>query len=287
LLGQWLESITFHLQNDTQESTEKGVILIFGPMPHSFSVFRFARRGIDYILSPLYLLHFCLTLLVFHPLQVLAFRLGGREGLRPVVDWMNASLSYGLWLIGSRVRFRFAADLPTNRPLIFVANHQSLFDIPPMAWWLRRYRPLFVSKKELARGTPGVSYNLRHSGAALIDRKDPRQAMVELGRLGTLLKTCENSVIIFPEGTRSHDNVPKPFAGGGLAILLKKAPNALVVPVAIRNTGRFNPQGLFPLRAFTAMSWTILAPIDPTGLSADVVAAQAREAIILAVSDEW
>jgi 1-acyl-sn-glycerol-3-phosphate acyltransferase len=249
-------------------------------MQRSFSLVRFARRGIDYILSPLYLLYFCLVLLVFHPFQVLSLRLGGKLGLRRVVDLMNAFLSYGLWLTGSPVRFRFATRPPTDRPLIFVANHQSLFDIPPMAWWLRRYKPLFVSKKELGRGTPSVSYNLRHSGAALIDRKDPRQAMTELGRLGTLLKTSENSVIIFPEGTRSYDNAPKPFASAGLAILLKKAPHALVVPVAIQHTGRFNPQGLYPLRTFTPMTWTVLSPIDPAGLTAEQVATQAREAII-------
>jgi 1-acyl-sn-glycerol-3-phosphate acyltransferase len=251
-------------------------------MQRSFSPVRFVWRAIDYLLTPLYLAHFCLVLLVFHPLQVLAFKLGGRSGLRRVVDLMNACLSYGLYLTGSSVRFRHTTPLPTNRPLIFVANHQSLFDIPPMAWWLRRYKPLFVSKKELGRGTPGVSYNLRHSGAALIDRKDPRQAMTELGRLGGVLKTGENSVIIFPEGTRSRDNVPKPFASAGLAILLKKAPNALVVPVAIANTGLFNPQGLYPLRAFTRMGWTVLPPIDPAGLTAEQVATQAREAIVVA-----
>lgn len=253
-------------------------------MPQSFSPVRSVTRGIDYILSPLYLLWFCLTLLVFHTIQALGFRLGGRALQQKAAALMNAFLVYGQLLTGSTTRFRFVTTPPTDRPLIFVANHQSLFDIPPMGWWLRTYNPVFVAKKELEYGTPSVSYNLRKSGAALIDRADARQSLAELGRLGGRLKTGDCSVIIFPEGTRSRHDTPRPFAGAGLAILLKKAPNALIVPVAIHNTGHFNPKGLFPLRAFTRMTWTVLPPIDPAGRSAEEVAEAARLAITAQLS---
>lgn len=248
-------------------------------MPRSFSPFRFAKRGLDYILSALYLVYFGLVLLVFHAIQVLTFWLGGRAWQQHAASAMNACLVYGQWLAGTTSRFRFASPLPSDRPLIFVANHQSLFDIPPMGWWLRAYNPVFVAKKELEYGIPSVSYNLRKSGAALIDRQDARQSLGELGRLGGRLKTLDCSVIIFPEGTRSRDSMPRPFAGAGLAILLKKAPNSLIVPVAIDGTGRFNPEGLFPLRSFSRLSWTVLTPIDPAGLNAEQVAEQARQAI--------
>ena len=212
--------------------------------------------------------------------QLLAFWLGGRSAQKPIADWLNRSIMAGWLLTASTHRFRFGYTPPTNRPIIFVANHQSMFDISPIAWYLRGYNPVFVSKIELSRGTPSISYNLRKSGAALVDRNDIRQAIGELARLGNQLKKGGCSVVIFPEGTRSRDGKPKPFAAGGLNILLRKCPDALIVPIAICGTGHFNPDGLFPLRPHSRMSWTVLPPIEPAGLTGEQVARQTQEAIL-------
>ncbi len=56
---------------------------------------------------------------------------------------------------------------------IVVMNHQSLLDISMASDFLEVLAPRYVSKAELARGIPGVSYNLRRGGSALINRKDP------------------------------------------------------------------------------------------------------------------
>lgn len=237
------------------------------------------KRLLDYVLSGVYLLYFFLLLLVFHVLQVLSFRLLGRPAHKRVVDWMNAGIAYGWYLTGSTIRFRQEAPLPTDRPIIFVANHQSMFDISPIIWFLRAHTPTFVSKIELAHGTPAISYNLRKSGAALIDRSNPKQAVVEIARLGKQISDRNESAVIFPEGTRSASGKLKPFATAGVGVLLKKAPKALVVPIVIEHTGWFNPKGVFPLRSFTPMSWTVLAPIDPAGQPAEAVVKQAEDAI--------
>jgi 1-acyl-sn-glycerol-3-phosphate acyltransferase len=239
---------------------------------------------LNYILSVLYLLFFGLTLLIFYLLQVFTFDLFGRPVQKIVVDYMNGFLTYGLYLTGSRVHFRYAPEyqttpLPTDRPIIFVANHQSLFDVSPISWFLRHYTPVFVSKVELKYGTPAVSYNLRRSGAALIDRNNPKQAIGEIARLGKQIQERCESAVIFPEGTRSASGQMKPFNSAGVAVLLKKAPSALVVPIAIQGTGRFNPRKMFPLRSFTRMSWTVLPGIEPTGQTAEAVVKQAEEAI--------
>lgn len=234
----------------------------------------------DYLVSLLYLVYFGLILSVFHVAQLVAHRLGGRPAQKKMSDWLNASITYGWRLTGSSFRFQFDTPLPTNRPLLFVANHQSLFDISPILWFLRQQNPVFVAKIELSRGIPSISYNLRRSGAALIDRNDARQSMNQLSRLGQALNKRQCSVVIFPEGTRNSANEPGEFAPAGLAILLRKAPHALVVPIAIANTGLFNPRGLFPLRAFTHMSWTVLTPIDPTDASIEHVVERARTAIM-------
>ena len=111
-------------------------------------------------------------LLIFHALQFLAFHLFGRPAHKKVVDYMNAAILGGWYLTGTTVRFVQTQPLPTDRPIVFVANHQSMFDISPIIWFLRPHTPTFVSKIELAHGIPGISYNLRKSGAALINRNE-------------------------------------------------------------------------------------------------------------------
>jgi 1-acyl-sn-glycerol-3-phosphate acyltransferase len=66
---------------------------------------------------------------------------------------------------------------------------------------------------------------------------------------------------------------------GGVAILLKKAPNALVVPIAVQNTGKLNPTGIFPLSSLEKLSWTVLPSIEPKGKKAEEVLELARTAI--------
>ncbi|WP_247231880.1 1-acyl-sn-glycerol-3-phosphate acyltransferase [Telluribacter sp. SYSU D00476] len=238
------------------------------------------KKVLDYLLSCIYLLYFGLQLLIFHVYQVVAYNLFGKKAHKKSVDHFNFMLTYGLYLTGASIKFEKRTQLPTDRPIIFTPNHQSTFDIPAIIWFLRRYRPLFVSKIELAKGIPGISYNLRKSGAALINRKDGKQAIMEIARLGKHIQENNYSAVIFPEGTRTASGQMRPFAAGGLAALLKKAPNALVVPIAIQGTGRFNPtKGVFPLVSFTKLSWTVLPGIEPAGKKPEEVAQMAQDAI--------
>lgn len=237
------------------------------------------KKIIDYLLSIVYLIHFGLTLLVFHALQVVALNIFGKKAHEKVVDYLNFFLTYGLYLTGSSVTLKNRAVIPADRPVIFVANHQSTFDIPALIWFLRKRHPLFVSKIELAKGIPSISYNLRKSGAALINRKDGKQAVSEILRLGKLIHDTTGAAIIFPEGTRTASGIMKPFIPGGVATLLKKAPNALIVPVAVNGTGAFNPKGIFPLRSFSKLSWTALTPIEPAGRKVEEILLEAQEAI--------
>lgn len=238
------------------------------------------KKALDYLFSGIYLLYFILVLLVFHALQVIAYNVFGKKAHKITVDYLNAFIAMGWYLTGSSFKFTNQYDLPIDRPIIFISNHQSMFDIPPFYWFLRKHKPMFVSKVELSKGIPSISYNLRKSGAAIINRKDSKQAIVEIGRLGKLIEDTNTSAAIFPEGTRSPTGVMRPFVPGGLASLLKKAPRALVVPIAIQGSGRFNPQStLLPLTSFTKMSWKVLTPIEPAGLKADEVAALAQAQI--------
>lgn len=210
-------------------------------------------------------------MVIFHGVQVIAYHVFGPRAHQKSVEIFNLCIIAGWYVTGSTASFSQQTDIPTGRTVIFISNHQSMFDIPGIIWFLRKYTPKFVSKKELARGIPGISYNLRVGQAALIDRNDPKQAISELLRFAKHIYENRFSAVIFPEGTRSRTGRLKPFAVGGVATLLKKCPEALVVPIAIRKTGRFNPKGFFPLTSFTAMSWTALAPMEPAGIAPEEV----------------
>jgi 1-acyl-sn-glycerol-3-phosphate acyltransferase len=220
------------------------------------------HKAISYLLSVLHYLFFGLCLLVFHPIQYLCLKLGGYHAQKVSVDWLNFFLTNSLLLMGTTTRFTFSEKLPTDRSLIFVANHQSLYDIPAMIWWFRKHHPKFVAKKELGKGIPSVSFNLRHGGAALIDRKNPEQALSELTRFSNYLSKNQRSAVIFPEGTRSRDGVPKRFAYGGFKTILNGVPNALVVPVSINNSWRVFKYGSFPLSAFERITFYVHPPIE-------------------------
>jgi 1-acyl-sn-glycerol-3-phosphate acyltransferase len=236
------------------------------------------RKLFGYILSPVHALFFLLTLLIFHPVQWVAFNLFGYKAHKRVVDLMDLSLTATYYLLGNTVKFTNRQDLPIGRSIIFIANHQSLYDIPVMIWFLRKYHPKFISKIELTKGIPSVSYNLKHGGGANIDRKDPRQSITELVKLGTRMKENHWSCVIFPEGTRSKDGIVRPFQSAGVATLLKKCPDALVVPVAIKNSWKMVQYG-FPFGTFIRMSWEVLTPIEPAGKSVDETVKEAESAI--------
>ncbi|MEO6149214.1 MAG: lysophospholipid acyltransferase family protein [Mucilaginibacter sp.] len=220
------------------------------------------KKFLGYFLSPIAIVAFFLMLFIFHPLQWICFRMFGYTAHKKVVDVLNFSLLSTYYILGNTVTFINKQQLPLDRPMIIIANHQSLFDIPPMIYFFRKYHAKFISKIELTRGVPSISYNLKVGGGANIDRNDPRQSITELLNLGTRMKEKGWSAMIFPEGTRSKDGLVKPFQSAGIATLLKKCPDALLVPVAISNSWKMIRYGIYPLNTFTPMTWEVLEPIE-------------------------
>jgi 1-acyl-sn-glycerol-3-phosphate acyltransferase len=174
---------------------------------------------------------------------------------------MNFCLVKNLLLLGIRVKVINQHNLPENTTLIFVSNHQSLFDISPVSWYFRKYNPKFVSKKELGSGIPSVSYNLRNGGAVLIDRSNGKQAIVELSKFAKRINENKWSGAIFPEGTRSKNGQPKEFATNGLKILTKYNPEGFIVPLTVNNSWKVFKYGKFPFGIGSPITITTHQPI--------------------------
>lgn len=223
------------------------------------------QKLISYPLSLIFYLLFGGVLVLFHPIQWICLRGFGYAAHQRSVALLNYLIMASTRVLGTRYTFEGGDPLPTDRPLIIVTNHQSMFDIPPIIWYMRRQHPKFVSKKELGRGIPSVSFNLRHGGSALIDRKDSKQALAELQKLGTYIETHSRSAVIFPEGTRSRNGVPKPFKTLGLKILIKQAPHALILPVSINNSWKLQAYGNFPMGLGAHLKFKVHQPLENTG----------------------
>lgn len=205
------------------------------------------KRILSIPLSIISITLFIFFLCIFHPIQIICLRLFGYEAHKRSVDMLTFFLLKSLLVNFISSSIEFKAEIPEGKPIIFAANHQGLFDIVGIGWFLRKYHPKYVSKIELGKGIPSVSYNLNHGGSVLIDRKDPKQALPALKKMGEYIQKYNRSTVIYPEGTRSHDGKPGAFASNGLKILCKYAPDALVVPVTINNSWKVFRYGTFPL----------------------------------------
>ena len=201
----------------------------------------------SYILSALYWVAFGLLLVIFHPIQYVALKIGGYSAHKRAVELLNIGLLNCIRIVGGKFTFIKHAEIPEGVPIIFASNHQSMMDIPPFVWYCRKHHPKFVSKIELGKGIPSVSFNLRHGGSVLIDRKDGKQALRALLDFGKYLAKNNYSAVIYPEGTRSKTGKPKRWSENGLKMLIKTCPNAFIVPVSINNSWKINKHGSYPI----------------------------------------
>jgi len=227
------------------------------------------RKLLAYPLTIIYYVFFGLSLAVFHPIQWICFNVFGYQAHKKSVDILNLFLTRCLHILGARYTFIVPNDIPVHVPVIIVANHQSMNDIPPIIWFMRRFHVKFISKKELGKGLPSVSYNLRHGGSVLIDRKNPVQAVNAIKKMAEYIETHNRGVVIFPEGSRSRDGKPKPFKTKGLTTLLERSPNAIVIPITINNSWKLLRYGKFPMGIGAHIKYTVHDTVKVSDFKSD------------------
>ncbi len=237
------------------------------------------EKIISYPLSAVAMLVFFLGLIIFHPIQWICFNVFGYQAHKKSVDLLNLYLLRVAYLLGTTFEVNSRDIIPENKPLIMVANHQSLYDIIGIIWFFRKFHPKFVSKKELGRGLPSISYNLNHGGSVLIDRKDPKQAIPTIKKLADYIELHNRTAVIFPEGTRSKNGKPKEFAQSGLKILCKYAPSAYIVPITITGSWKIAKFGIFPLGLGNRITFTVHKPMAVKDFSFEELMKETEEVI--------
>ena len=206
------------------------------------------NKILSYPISVIYYLCFAICLFVFHPIQWILFNVFGYQPHKKSVDVLNWFLMRCLNVLGSGFKAEMNTNLPAGSPVVIVSNHQSMWDIPPIVWHLRKYHPKFISKKSLGKGVPSVSYNLRHGGSILIDRKNKEESIEKIENFTRYLLENNRAGVIFAEGTRSKSNEIKAFKRGGLETLFENMKSGYVIPVSIKDSWKFQRWGMFPIQ---------------------------------------
>jgi len=232
----------------------------------------------SYPLTVVFYLFFGIELVVFEVVQRLMLNVFGYQAHKKSVDYFNWCIVKNLHVLGTRYTIDMPKDLPINKPVIIASNHQSMWDIPTLIWKFRSQRTKFVAKKELAKGIPSISYNLRNGGSVAIDRKKPKESILKIKSFAKLVKENSFAVCIFPEGTRSRDGKIKPFKVAGVKAILDEIPEALVLPVAIKNTGIIDNNGKFLKNIGVRVAFTQLEPrkLNLSNLESELIAINAE-----------
>lgn len=204
------------------------------------------RDLVDWVCTIPFLVTFGLLLAVFDPLQRIA-RLFGQRPQELVVGALQRCLLWAFAICGTRLEVERSPKIRSWTPYLIVANHQSMFDVPIFGGLLFTNFPKYVSKRELARWIPSISYNLRRGGNALIDRSDRGQALEAIRQLGRQVRERGVSAVIYPEGTRARHGTLGEFKPKGFLELLDSAPGVAILPVAIDNSWKLLRHNLLPV----------------------------------------
>jgi 1-acyl-sn-glycerol-3-phosphate acyltransferase len=241
------------------------------------------EKIISYFLSIIFYVVFGIILCIFHLIQWVCFNVFGYQAHKKSVDYLNFFLVRITHILGTTYKIENREFAPKGVPVIIVANHQSMYDIPPVIWFLRRLHPKFISKKELGKGIPSVSYNLRHGGSVLIDRKDAKQALPQIKKVAEYIEQYNRSVMIFPEGTRSKTGHPKKFSENGLKILCKHAPSAYILPITINNSWKMVKFGSFPMGLGNRLIFTIHKSLKVSDYTFEEILEKTENTIVSAI----
>lgn len=159
---------------------------------------------------------------------------------------------------------------------VMVANHLSLLDILVLFRLFRHFK--WVSKIENFK-IPCIGWNMRLNRYIPLRRGD-RESVIQM--MGACEQTLAegNSIMMFPEGTRSVTGELKEFKPGAFELALKT--RKPILPIVLSGTSNALPKRGFVLQGRHPITVTVLDPIPPArfeGMSAKELTEQVRGVI--------
>ena len=224
---------------------------------------------------------FAYILLIGPWFLIYALLTGRTDALYGCGRW-GAKLS--VWLAGIKLEVLGLEQIPKDRAVLFMPNHQSLSDGPAVFGILPPV--LAIAKKEFFK-VPVLGRAMMLRGFVPLDRGNRERAIQAVEEAAKSLR-AGNSFLAFPEGTRSPDGRLQAFKKGVFVMAIKA--EAPIVPISIsgsRKIMRKNEWAMHP----GPIRITFHAPIPTAGFTmADraMIMERVRQAILSGLSrDEW
>ena len=166
-------------------------------------------------------------------------------------------LFWVLFKLYNRLSVLGFGNVPTDKAMIVASNHASFAD-PPLVGAVFPVRLRYLAKDSLFR-VPVLGSLIKALGAVPVTREDSQRAGAVMK---LLLKRLEagDSILLFPEGSRSPDGRIRPLESGVAFLSVKTG--VPVVPVYIGGSFEAWPRGrVFPRPS--RLTVRIAAPIFP------------------------
>ena len=179
---------------------------------------------------------------------------------------LQGFMRFALFLAGTKVTVIGKEKIPTEEPVLYVANHRSYFDIPLL--YINCPGPTgFIAKMQLKR-IPILNWWVTRLHGFFLDRENIREGMkVILAAIDGIKNGI--SCAICPEGTRGKEGSDVdmlPFHEGSFKIATKTG--CLIVPVSITNSSDVFEDHMPSVHAVPVIV-EFGDPIDPKTLEGD------------------
>ncbi len=156
-----------------------------------------------------------------------------------------------------KLRLEGRKKIPFRRPVVMVSNHRSLVDILALYKLRRPFK--WTSKAENFR-LPFVGMVLSLTRSIRITRESVRSGHQFLSQAEEEIRKG-SSVLIFPEGTRSHSGTMRPFKEG--AFLLAKKTGCGIIPIVHSGSEKTFDRGSWVLKGRAEIRIRVLDEIGP------------------------
>lgn len=178
-----------------------------------------------------------LATILFGSLSILVsfFDPTGRAQIAVARAWARVLLAVS----GVKVLVEGLEHIDPQGSYVFIANHLSYMDTPVvLAHVPVQFR--FLAKRGLFQ-IPFLGTHLSQAGHIPVPREDPRAAVKTLQTAASKIQEKKISLLVFPEGGRSHDGHLRPFKEGGAYIAIKAG--VPLVPTVLLGTRDVLPYG--------------------------------------------
>ena len=167
-----------------------------------------------------------------------------------------------LFASGVQVSVEGLQNIDPNGSYIFMANHTSYIDTPVVLANISvQFR--FLAKRGLFQ-IPFLGSHLHRAGHIPVPRDDPRAAVKTLQLAAETIQKKKISLLVFPEGGRSHDGVLRPFKEGGAYMAIRAG--VPIVPLVLVGGRDVLPYGAGVVKSGKIVM-RVLEPIETAGLA--------------------